>query len=70
MLLVSRVCSRHKLREEIHVQGVHILETLQTLFLRALAATSLDVKAAPEIQDSDVRLIDTAMSVLADVVYR
>ena len=46
------------------------LEILQTLFLRALAMTSLDVKAAPEIQDSDVRLIDTAMSALADVVYR
>ncbi len=28
------------------------------------------MKAAPEIQDSDVRLIDTAMSALADVVYR
>ena len=44
-------------------------QILQTLFLRALAATSLDVKAAPEIQDSDVRLIDTALSALADVVY-
>ncbi len=32
--------------------------------------TSLEIKAAPEIQDSDVRLIDTAMSALADVVYR
>ena len=28
------------------------------------------MKAAPEIQDSDVRLIDTAMSALADVDYR
>lgn len=67
---IFHACSLRILRVKNNVQGDHTLEILQTLFLRALAATSLDVKAAPEIQDSDVRLIDTAMSALADVVYR
>ena len=40
------------------------------VFLSALAATSLDVKAAPEIQNSDVRLIDTLMSALLGDVGR
>ena len=55
------VCHSTRLHAKIHAPIDH---TLQTPFLHAKGEISPDVKAALEIQDSDVRPIDIAMSAL------